>query len=315
MAPGYGNPGGPYEPISQQLWINAARGYMNQHSSDGGHADEPFFLYYPSHANHNKLLPASDLDGIPVKGACKTSDGRSLSANRDSLKLDRSEMIYENDVAISLLLKWLDETDDPRNLGKQMIANTLFVFSSDNGANVDFEMPGNGRLSGNKGSIEEGGHREPLIVSWPGRVPAGVTSPAQISLLDMFATLAAVAGEKLADDEALDSFNMLDTLLRPDTAKPRPVGIYAAQALRPTHLMIREGDFKITWKTTRPPQFTALHHLGIDLSEEDNLLGNPEYADVETALRLQAKAFVKNGRSRPRSGDSQSSKPKSGRQR
>jgi arylsulfatase A len=312
-APGYGNPGGPYESISQQLWLNAARGYMNEHAAGGGQTDKPFFLYYPSHANHNKLLPAGYLDDFPVKGSCLTADGQPLSSDRDSLRLDRSEMIYENDVAIALLLKWLEETDDPRNPDEKMIANTLFIFSSDNGANDDFGRPANGRLAGNKGSIEEGGHREPFIVSWPGQIPSNVTSSAQISLLDMFATLAAVAGEKLADDEALDSFNLLDTLLHPDTAQPRPKGIYAAQALRPTHLMIRDGDFKIVWETTKPPKFTALHHLGKDLSEETNLLGNPEYADAETALKKQAKAFLRHGRSRPPRGDSQTNRKASGR--
>lgn len=298
-APGYGNPGGPIESISQQLWLNAARKYMAEHAVGGTHVDEPFFLYYPSHANHNKLLPATDLDGVPVKGACKTSDGRDLSSNRDSLRLDRSEMIYENDVAISLLMKWLEETDDPRNPSQKMLANTLFVFSSDNGANETFSRPANGRLSGNKGSIEEGGHREPFIVSWPHRIPAGVTSSAQISLLDMFATLAAVAGEKLADDEALDSFDMLDMFLHPRTAKSRPKGIYAAQSLKATHLMIRDGDFKIVWETTKPPTFTALYDLRKDLSEASNLLGEPEFAQVEKGLKKQARAFLKNGRSRP----------------
>ncbi|TWT84331.1 Arylsulfatase [Planctomycetes bacterium CA13] len=301
-APGYGNPGGPIEFISQQLWLNAARGYMNEHAAGADHADQPFFLYYPSHANHNKLLPAADLDGVTVKGACKTADGRALLSNRDSLRLDRSEMIYENDVAVRLLLKWLGETDDPRNPSEKMLANTMFIFSSDNGANEKANLPANGRLSGSKGKIEEGGHREPFIVSWSGRIPAGVTSSAQISLLDMFATLAAVAGEELADDEAVDSFNMLDTFLHPDTAKPRPKGIYAAQALRPTHLMIRDGDFKIVWETTKPLKFTGLYNLRKDLGESRNLLGSPEFAQIEKKLKRQARAFLKDGRSRPRAG-------------
>ncbi|TWU31744.1 sulfatase-like hydrolase/transferase [Novipirellula artificiosorum] len=301
-APGYGNPGGPHEPICQQIWLNTARGYMDAHAAAGGHADQPFFLYYPSHANHNKLLPASDLDGVPVKGACQTADGRALSTDRDSLRLDRSEMIYENDVAIGRLLKWLGETDDPRNPGEKMLANTLFIFSSDNGANEQAGRLANGRLSENKGSIEEGGHREPFIVSWPKRIPAGVTSSTQISLLDMFATLAAVAGEELADDEALDSFNMLDAFLHPETAQPRPKGIYAAQSLRPAHLMIRDGDFKIVWETTKPLTFTGLYDLRKDLAESRNLLGNPEFAQVEKKLKQQARTFLKDGRSRPRNG-------------
>lgn len=299
QAPGYGNPGGPHEPICQQIWLNAARGYLNEHSPDGPHADQPFFLYYPSHANHNKLLPADELDGIPVKTACKTVDGKLLSANRDSLRADRSQMIYENDVAISLLLEWLNKTDDPRNPGKKMIANTLFVFSADNGANDDFGRPANGRLHGNKGSIEEAGHREPFIVSWPARVPAGVTSKQQISLLDMFATFAAAAGEPLKGDEAPDSFNMLDNLLHPTTAKPRPKGIYAARSLRASHLTIRDGNFKIIWETTRPPKFTALYDLENDLGETKNLLGDPKHAGIERSLKEQARAFLRDGRSRP----------------
>ena len=43
-------------------------------------------------------------------------------------------MTYENDVAVGQLLNYLETHDDPRNPGHKLIDNTLFIFSSDNGA-------------------------------------------------------------------------------------------------------------------------------------------------------------------------------------
>jgi N-acetylgalactosamine-6-sulfatase len=79
---------------------------------------------------------------------------------------------------------------------------TLVVFSSDNGpedihiqnaSHSAFGSPGPFR--GRKRSLYEGGVREPGIVRWPGRVPAGrVESKAVVSGVDLFPTLAKLAG-------------------------------------------------------------------------------------------------------------------------
>jgi arylsulfatase A-like enzyme len=301
--PGYENPGGPIENICQQIWIDAARQYMDGHAPGGGYTNKPFFLYYPSHANHADFKPADFVDGVQVENNCRTVDGQLLTGPRNGLGKPRSEMVWENDVAVSLLLDWLDNTDDPRNPGQKMVENTLFIFTSDNGANVNEGAPGVGVLRGRKTYIWEGGHRTPFMMSWPGRIPSNTWSSAQISLMDMFATFATIVGEPLAADEAPDSFSMLDSMLDPTITKDRPLGVYVAEKLNKKINMMRVDDYKIVWTNAedlvRPLTFTDMYHLGSDISETTNLLDDPAYADVQSNMIALVDVLVDDERTRP----------------
>ena len=70
--------------------------------------------------------------------------------------------------------------------------NTLVVFFSDNGGVGGWTSMA--PLRGAKGMLYEGGIREPLIVSWPGRVAGGVTSDALVSGVDLYPTFVELAG-------------------------------------------------------------------------------------------------------------------------
>jgi arylsulfatase len=73
--------------------------------------------------------------------------------------------------------------------------NTIVVFTTDNGAET-FTWPdgGNTPFAGQKGTILEGGVRVPMIVRWPGQIPAGKVENGIMSGLDWFPTLVAAAG-------------------------------------------------------------------------------------------------------------------------
>ena len=81
--------------------------------------------------------------------------------------------------------------------------NTLFVFSSDNGAERSSKVC-TGPLRSHKGSVYEGGHRVPFLACWPhGGVGDGqVETPGRdcarlCALNDMFATVAEAIGKPL----------------------------------------------------------------------------------------------------------------------
>ncbi|XP_074411414.1 arylsulfatase G isoform X3 [Zonotrichia albicollis] len=58
----------------------------------------------------------------------------------------------------------------------------------------------------------EGGHRVPALVYWPGRVPAGRTSQALLSILDIFPTLVALAGAALPPNRRFDGLDVSPVL-------------------------------------------------------------------------------------------------------
>jgi arylsulfatase A-like enzyme len=113
-------------------------------------------------------------------------------------------------------------------------ANTLLIFSSDNGPWIQSHGPPAGHpepwrwvggqtggLRGAKGTAYEGGVRVPLLLRQPGTITAEVrTDP--VSLVDIFPTLLARAGLPLPGDRRIDGRNLLGSAaLR--QAQRRPV--------------------------------------------------------------------------------------------
>jgi arylsulfatase A-like enzyme len=87
-----------------------------------------------------------------------------------------------------------------RSLGRVVAAlsecglerDTLVVFTSDHGGHgiSTSNLP----LRGSKGMLYEGGIRVPLVLSWPGQLPAGERRWAPVTQLDLLPTLCAAGG-------------------------------------------------------------------------------------------------------------------------
>ncbi|MEI6891446.1 MAG: arylsulfatase [Pontiella sp.] len=133
-------------------------------------------------------------------------------------------------------------------LEQQGIAeNTLVIFTSDNGGMLN--MGGqraiklghdiNGNLLGSKFGVWEGGHRVPMIVRWPNKVPAGTTSDALISHLDFLATFANITGYTVEGEH--DSLNQLATLTGMPEHPIRTELFLCPNS--PKHLSIRKDDW------------------------------------------------------------------------
>lgn len=82
-------------------------------------------------------------------------------------------------------------------------ANTLVVFTSDNGGVGGYEAAGlkgvkgitdNAPLRSGKGSLYEGGVRVPYLFAWPGTIAPGRTSDAPINSVDLYPTLLELTG-------------------------------------------------------------------------------------------------------------------------
>lgn len=239
---------------------------MNEHFADKArqfiikHKDRPFFLYYATPNIHVPRTPNE-------KFAAKSGMG------------PRGDVILELDYCVGKVIKTLD------SLGIR--ANTLVIFSSDNGPVVDDgykdqakQLLGQhrpaGNLRGGKYSIFEGGTRIPFIVNYPRKVKKG-ESDVLISQIDIFSSLASLNKQNLKQGQAFDSFNMLRQLLG-ESRENRPYLIEDAYGI---------AIIKNHWKYIKPNNSNAyskatetelgnspqpqLYHLKTDERERINL--------------------------------------------
>ena len=125
--------------------------------------------------------------------------------------------------------------------------NTMVIFTSDNGGMLNQEGQRavkkghlmNGELLGSKFGAWEGGHRVPMIIRWPGKVPAGTVSDALISHVDFLATFGAIVDQPLANPE--DSLNQVETITGSPQKPVRDSLVICPNS--PYHLSIRKGDW------------------------------------------------------------------------
>jgi arylsulfatase len=93
---------------------------------------------------------------------------------------------------IGVVLKKLDE------MGQ--LNNTIVVFTTDNGAEqISFPDGGITPFKGQKGEAWEGGYRAPMVVRWPGHIPAGTVATEMFASLDWLPTLVDIAGGPKGD--------------------------------------------------------------------------------------------------------------------
>lgn len=161
---------------------------------------------------------------------------------------------------------------------KKMRANTLIVFHSDNGGTRDKVFAGEGDVSklvlpcdngpyrDGKGSLYEGGTRVVALANWPGQIKAGRTVNEMLHVVDMYPTLVRLAGAKLGKNKPLDGMDVWPTISRGEPS-PRTEVVYN---LEPFRAGIRQGDWKLIWRTPLPPA-VELYNIADDPFEKNNL--------------------------------------------
>ena len=63
-----------------------------------------------------------------------------------------------------------------------------------------------------KTTVWEAGHREPTFVFWPGHVPAGRVSDSLLSALDIYPTIASIAGIHMPKYRSYDGMDISHVL-------------------------------------------------------------------------------------------------------
>ncbi len=146
-------------------------------------AGKPFFLYVPLTQLHFPTIPHRSFEGVSKKG-------------------DFADSLMELDARVGEILDAVDAAG--------IRDNTLFIFASDNGPEYRRPWRGSaGMWTGTYHTAMEGALRVPFMARWPGQIDAGVVSNEIVHVVDLFPSLAEVAGAKAPADRPIDGVNQL----------------------------------------------------------------------------------------------------------
>lgn len=242
-------------------------------------SEKPFFLYVPLTSPHTPVVPRKEFLGTSEAGVY-------------------GDFIQETDWSVGQILDAI--------AAKGLNANTLVIFTADNGASkISFPIPFEKKfghhpsrdLKGRKGSLHEGGHRVPFVAKWTGKINPNSACDATICLNDLYATSAALSATTTDVDQGVDSYDFSSLLFGASQAEgmentyQRPSTIYRDFG---GNLAIRKGD----WKLIMHPRVKkrGLYNLEEDVSEKNNLYGNKAFLEKETELTEALTMIIKNGR-------------------
>lgn len=172
--------------------------------------------------------------------------------------------------------------------------NTLVIFTSDHGSAAQAEYwrkqgHSNGQLRGGKGETWEGGMRVPAIFRWPNTIQAGNICNELVTTMDMFPTLADIAGGELPTDRMIDGKSIVN-LLKGESGARTPHEEFYYFWMDEFHA-VRSGPWKLIVKEPYKPHFKnpLLFNLDDDIGETKNIAAEHPKV-VERLLALAQKA-------------------------
>ena len=248
---------------------------------------QPFFLYLPLTSPHTPIVPVKEFQG-------KT--GMNLY----------TDFVMQTDDAVGKVLKALEDNGIDKN--------TLVVFTSDNGCSPMADFPflkSRGHnpsyiFRGMKSDLYEGGHHIGCMVRWPERFKPHQVEQT-VCLTDFMATFAHIAGYRLSDNEAEDSYNLLpllenvkepSTLLREATVHHSVDGSFAIRQGRWKLMLINySGGWSKPSKRNGYAEPYQLYDMESDPEEKTNLYSS--HKEKAEELRKLLVKYIKEGRSTP----------------
>ncbi|GAB1309583.1 arylsulfatase [Urechidicola sp. KH5] len=182
-----------YRPLIDRDLTNRAIDFMERKAKE----KDPFFIYLPYTATHFPTLPHPDFKGKSGNGIW-------------------ADLLMQIDSYTGELLDTLEEL--------KIADNTIFIFTADNGpeavdygnTNLTVETAINGSAGPWRGTLftgYEGALRVPFAMKWPDKIEAGSVSDEIVHAMDLFPTLAKIAGGTVPNDRPIDGIEMEDFFL------------------------------------------------------------------------------------------------------
>jgi arylsulfatase len=180
--------------------------------------DRPFFLYVAHAMPHVPLFASDRFAGHSKAGLY-------------------GDVIEEIDWSVGTILSALDRMG--------LAKNTWVIFTSDNGPWLSYgpHAGSAGHFREGKGTVFEGGIREPCLMRWPGKIPAGRVSDSPMMTIDLLPTIAAMTGSKLPE-LPIDGLNVWPLIAGEPGAKNPHAAYYFYYNRNELHA-VRSGDWKL----------------------------------------------------------------------
>jgi arylsulfatase A len=229
-------------------YTQEAVGFIKKSKTDG----KNFFLYMPHTMPHIPLYVSPEFEGKSDAGLY-------------------GDCIEEIDWSVGQIIKTLK--------AEGIEKDTFIVYTSDNGpwnlkGNATCKVKGNMNrriggsalpLKGYKFQKSEGGMREPTVMCWPGRIPAGKVCGELAGTIDMLPTIASLSGADLPAKK-IDGKDITPLIeARPGAKTPHEAYFYRTKG-------VRSGDWKYIDR--------KLYNLSKDISESKDLSKeNPEIVE------------------------------------
>jgi arylsulfatase len=177
--------------------------------------DDPFFLWFNPSRMHQKIHVTKKWLG---------KSGMS----------EYADAVMQMDYIVGLLLNKLKEL--------KLEENTIVLFTSDNGVNLaHWPEAGTSGFRGEKGTTWDGAYRVPMVVRWPGKIPAGKYTGGFMTSEDWVPTLLSAAGSKNIKSELqsgkydykvhLDGYDQIDMITKNAPSNRHEFFYYAESTL------------------------------------------------------------------------------------
>jgi len=186
------------------------------------HRAEPFFVYLAHSMPHVPLFASEGFRGRTRQGLY-------------------GDVVQEIDDTVGRILATLQRLE--------LDESTLVIFTSDNGPWLSYgnHAGSTGPLREGKGTTGEGGVREPCIMRWPGKIPAGGSCSEVAGTIDILPTIANIIGAKLPD-HPIDGRNILPLMRGEKNARSPHDAFY--YYLGHNLIAVRSGKWKLVYPHT-----------------------------------------------------------------
>lgn len=244
------------------------------------HNSAPFFLEVAYNAVHWPFEPPGmkpeERRVAPQKlGADDRSLYQGPTDEHPATRADYVRMLERADQGVGNILATLDLL----GLSKR----TLVIFTNDNGGEW---LSRNAPLSARKSTLWEGGIRVPLIMRWPGRLPANKTSHQVAITMDLTASILDATRSPVPSDYHLDGVSLLPAL----SGRTPMVERQLFWRLRPRlgQRAVRSGN----WKLLQDGAFYYLFDVANDPGERNDL--TTAHLDLVRKLNAALDAWEKD---------------------